>query len=255
VQKQHFAFGRKATLRVKNSLSAWKGGISLHSDEGAQSRSAQTLAKVTQHSLLLPKQSPFSQGGRGAARQRNAVPSDPSPRDRSSLRAKRGALEGTPTAAQPHRSLQPTPPQDGGCLPRLSAAARRLPRARGPPKRVRGGDRRGPTAGGGRRARTHVSPWTTRQLPDSRCIPLSHWLPCEPFTFYPASAANRLARFIAWGWGACEPRRVEFSERACVAGVGRPPLVWVGGVGEVLRFRRASSARGKGGGGGCPGPR
>lgn len=94
-------------------------------------------------------------------------------------------------------------------------------------------------------AHTHVSPWTTRRLSGGGCVPLPHWLPGEPFTFYPALAANRLPPFIAWERGARELRRVEFSERACAAGVGWPPLVWAGGVGAVLRLRRAGSAVGR----------
>lgn len=108
-----------------------------------------------------------------------------------------------------------------------------------------GREPRGAPAGGGERAHTHVSPWTTRWLPNGCCFPLSDWLSHEPFTFYPPFSANRLAPFIAWGCGVCELRRVEFSERACVAGVGRLLLVRVGGVGEVLRLRRAGSAGGR----------
>lgn len=103
-------------------------------------------------------------------------------------------------------------------------------------------------------AHTHVSPWTTRWLPNGCCFPLSDWLSHEPFTFYPPFPANRLAPFIAWGCGVCELRRVEFSERACVAGVGRLLLVRVGGVGEVLRLRRAGSAGGREGEEVVPGP-
>lgn len=145
------------------------------------------------------------------------------------------------------------PPSPQRCRPPPPARARAA-QARARRGGAGGREPRSPPAGRGRGARTHVSPWTTRRLPGSCCIPLSHWLSCEPFTFYPAFAANHLAPFIASGCGACELRRVEFSERACVAGVGRPPLVWVGGVGEVLRLRRAGSAGGREGEEAVPGP-
>lgn len=125
----------------------------------------------------------------------------------------------------PQRSpFCPLPRQDGGRRPSFSAAARARARGRS------GGELEAARfAMLWRGRRTHVSSWTTRQLPSTCRVALPHWLICEPSPFIWVSLP--IVRFLSCrGDAERKLRRVEFSERSCVAGAGRPPSVRVGGA-------------------------
>lgn len=235
-------------------LCVWICGISLHRSTGGEA-------------LLCPETDLSHQGLLFASRSVTFKSSRPLLPQRKEQCPAGGLTTSPPydpnNTARPRRP--PTPPASDPA--KMAAAALRLSaapatsRAREPRPRACAGQERGGRAAGaeslaalwrGRGGRTHVSAGTTRRLPGSCRVRRADWPVGEPFTFYPPSAANRAAPFTARRWGACELRRAEFSERACVAGVGRPPLVWVGGLGEVLRLRRAGGVRGGAGRGRRP---
>lgn len=152
-------------ILMETATCVWKGGIVLHSHKTAQRCSLSTLPKRDHgffpYGLPCDRTTPF-------------------PQIRPPVPSRAPAAQGAKARPwSPFPRWRPPPP-----------APARETRPRGTAERSRR------SGGGGEGARTHVS---ARRLSGSRCIPPSHWPPREPFTFYPAAAANRLPPLIAWG--------------------------------------------------------